>query len=174
VLHPNAEPRVRKLFRAGAGARFKLVIEVLETQAAPDFGLLAAAIARWQHAGFRMAIDDAGPALPHWRQMLDLPFDILKLDGAMVADPAQHALTAQITEAAQRRGMMVIAEGVETEEILQRVQTLGVDAIQGFLVCRPLPGMAVPVWLQQKRPGALPPMLEGRDQAGASAPDPTT
>ncbi len=166
VLHPNAEPRVRKLFRSGAGAGFKLVIEVLETPVAPDLDLLAAALARWQRAGFQMAIDDAGPALPHWRKMLDLPFDILKLDGAMVADPAQHALTAEISDAAKRRGMVVIAEGVETDEILRRVQTLGVDAIQGFLVCRPLPGMAVPVWLDQKRPGVLPPMLEGRDQAG--------
>ena len=156
VLHPEAVARATKLCAIAGAKPENIVIEVLETPEAPDYAALTTALQAWHQAGFRTAIDDAGPNLPHWRRMIDLPFDILKLDGVMVADPAHHRMTAEIVSAARKRGLFVVAEGIENEQIMTRMQELGVDGLQGFFVCRPLPGMAIPVWLDQKRPGALP------------------
>jgi len=133
---------------AGIGAE-RIVIEVLESSEAPDLALMHAAMERWHRAGFRLAIDDAGPALPYWQALLDLPFDIVKLDGALPADPRLYDLAERIVAAARSRGMSVVAEGVETEACLARVRGWGVDSVQGFLFSRPLPSMAVPVWLRQ-------------------------
>jgi EAL domain-containing protein (putative c-di-GMP-specific phosphodiesterase class I) len=47
---------------------------------------------------------------------------------------------------AKAHGLTVVAEGVETEEIWQQMRELGADEVQGFLVARPLPVAAVPVW----------------------------
>lgn len=156
VLHPDAVARAAKLVAIAGSAPERIVIEVVETADPPDYAALSRALERWREAGFRTAIDDAGPNLPHWRRMTDLPFDIIKLDGIIVADPAQHGLVADIISTAKNRDLFVIAEGIETPATLDRVKSLGVDGLQGFLVCRPLPSMAIPVWLDQKRPGALP------------------
>ena len=137
----------------------QIMLEVLESSTAPDMDRLRTALLGWRAAGFRIAIDDAGPALPHWRALLDLPFDALKLDGAMVGDPTQRGLLEAIVSEAQARGRYMVAEGIEDQACLDVVRRLGVDAVQGFMFSRPLPAMAVPIWLehwQRERPGALP------------------
>ncbi len=125
----------------------QIMLEVLESSTAPDLDKLRAALLAWRAAGFRIAIDDAGPALPHWRALLDLPFDALKLDGAMVKDPGQQELLKTIVSEARARGRYLVAEGIEDQACLDRVMHLGVDAVQGFMFARPLPAMAVPLWL---------------------------
>ena len=125
----------------------QIMLEVLESSTAPDMDKLRSALVAWRKVGFRVAIDDAGPALPHWRAMLDLPFDALKLDGAMVKDPGQQRLLESIVREARAHGRYMVAEGVEDQACLDRVLKLGVDAVQGFMFSRPLPAMAVPIWL---------------------------
>jgi EAL domain-containing protein (putative c-di-GMP-specific phosphodiesterase class I) len=64
-------------------------------------------------------------------------------------------MAARNTPAAKRRGLFVIAEGVEDEAALIRKRAAGVDALQGFLFCRPLPARALPIWLRFWRSGEL-------------------
>jgi EAL domain-containing protein (putative c-di-GMP-specific phosphodiesterase class I) len=155
VLHPPAALRGLDLCQVAGIAPERIVMEVLENSVAPDMAVLACAMEAWRRAGFRLAIDDAGPNLPHWRRLLDLPFDILKLDGAIVADPAEHDQVERIVTAARRRGLSIVAEGIEDESCLARMRALGVDAVQGFLFSRPLPSLAVPEWLRQWDPDTL-------------------
>jgi len=49
----------------------------------------------------------------------------------------------------------VVAEGIEDEACLLRMRSRGVEAVQGFLFSRPLPSLAVPVWLRQWDPATL-------------------
>jgi EAL domain-containing protein (putative c-di-GMP-specific phosphodiesterase class I) len=155
VLHEPAALRGLELCQVAGITPERIVLEVLENSTAPDVAILGRAMDGWRDAGFRMAIDDAGPNLPHWRTLIDLPFDFLKLDGAMVADPAAHDQVERIVTAAKRRGLTVVAEGIEDESCLARMRALGVDAVQGFLFSRPLPSLAVPVWLRQWDPATL-------------------
>jgi EAL domain-containing protein (putative c-di-GMP-specific phosphodiesterase class I) len=155
VLHEPAAMRGLELCQVAGITPQRIVLEVLENSVAPDVKVLGRALDVWRGAGFRMAIDDAGPNLPHWRTLIDLPFDILKLDGAIVADPAEHDQVERIVTAAKRRGLTVVAEGIEEESSLSRMRALGVDAVQGFLFSRPLPSLAVPEWLRQWDPDTL-------------------
>jgi EAL domain-containing protein (putative c-di-GMP-specific phosphodiesterase class I) len=155
VLHEPAALRGLELCEMAGIAPERIVMEVLEDRVAPDMAMLGRAMDAWRRAGFRMAIDDAGPSLPHWRKLIDLPFDILKLDGVIVADPAEHDHVDRIVTAARRRGLSVVAEGIEDEACLARMRALGVDAVQGFLLSRPLPSLAVPEWLRQWDPDRL-------------------
>ena len=148
VTHEAAVQRGLELCGVAGVPPSDIVIEVLETHLAPDLDLLGRALTAWRAAGFRTAIDDAGPSLPHWRDLLDLPFNALKLDGTMVADPSQMGLLTSIVHAARARGLFTVAEGIEDAASLARVTELGVDALQGFLFSRPLPALAVPIWLR--------------------------
>jgi EAL domain-containing protein (putative c-di-GMP-specific phosphodiesterase class I) len=80
--------------------------------------------------------------------MLDLDVTSVKLDGRLGSDIAYFDLAATITETARARGLAVVAEGIEDEPALARMRAIGVTSVQGFLFSRPLPGMAVPIWLE--------------------------
>jgi EAL domain-containing protein (putative c-di-GMP-specific phosphodiesterase class I) len=110
---------------------------------------VGAALERWRAAGFYVTLDDAGPPLPHWRKMLELPFTGIKLDASLAADAqAAKAEAAAIAEEAHRRGIYIVAEGIQDAGALARARALGVQAVQGFLFSRPLPAAAVPIWLR--------------------------
>jgi EAL domain-containing protein (putative c-di-GMP-specific phosphodiesterase class I) len=157
LCHPYAVDRARELCAVVEVAPDCVVIEALETEAEPDFPMLGRAVERWRDAGFLVAIDDAGPRLRHWRKLLDLPFTGLKLDSLLAVDsPQAKAEAAEIVHAAKARGLFVTAEGIEDEAAMTRMRGLGVDALQGFLFCRPLPARALPIWLHEWRAGLLP------------------
>ena len=147
VMNDSAVRRGLELCTVAGVSPTQIMLEVLETSTAPDLDKLRVALLAWREAGFRIAIDDAGPALPHWRDLLDLPFDALKLDGAMIGNPDEHALLETIVTEAKARGRYLVAEGIEDQAGLDHVLRLGVDAVQGFMFSRPLPAMAVPLWL---------------------------
>ena len=147
-LNPGSLARAVELCAVARVEPSQVMVELLESPVAPDIGALRSALEAWQNEGFRTAIDDAGPELPHWRDLLELPFNVVKLDGALVADPASGDLLTTIVTEAKKRNRSVVAEGIESQACLDRVRALGVDALQGFLFARPLPAMAVPLWLQ--------------------------
>ena len=157
LCHPYAVDRARELCAVVDVMPDRIVIEVLESDAMPDLTELGDAVTRWRKAGFQVAIDDAGPRLRHWRQLLDLPFTGLKLDSLLAQDSdGAMAQAADITHEAKQRGLFVTAEGIENEAAMTRMRRLGVDALQGFLFCRPLPARALPIWLREWRAGLLP------------------
>ncbi len=153
LCHADAPDRARELIAVVGMVPGQVVIELLETVEKPDLLALGAAVERWRAVGFLVSIDDAGPRLPHWRALLDLPFTGLKLDGALAGEPGMQA--GEIVEAAKRAGLMVTAEGIEDQAAMTRMRALGVDALQGFLFCRPLPARALPIWLAEWRSGLL-------------------
>ena len=87
--------------------------------------------------------------------MMEMPFTAMKLDKAVVQQAGHDADTlnflARTIETAKARGLTVIAEGVEDLSTWRAMRELGADQAQGFLVSRPLPFAAVPVWLQAWR-----------------------
>jgi EAL domain-containing protein (putative c-di-GMP-specific phosphodiesterase class I) len=137
--------------RQDAGiAADRIIIELTESRPVEDFPTLCRALERVRGLGYGLAIDDVGPAVPRLTRLLDLPFTSLKLDKdvvqqAVACEQARRFLAAAIVQA-KAHGLTVVAEGVETSEIWDLMRELGADEVQGFLVARPLPVAAVPVW----------------------------
>jgi EAL domain-containing protein (putative c-di-GMP-specific phosphodiesterase class I) len=129
----------------------RIIVELTESRPADDLPTLRASLDWLRSRGYKIAIDDVGPAVPRLTPLLDLPFTAIKLDMNLVRQVEDNAevkaFLAQSTERAHARGMAVVAEGVETPELWRAMKEIGVDAAQGFLVARPLPVAAVPVWL---------------------------
>lgn len=127
-----------------------IIIELTESRPVQDIPTLRKSLEHLRGLGYGAAIDDVGPAVPRLAPLLDLPFTSLKLDKDLVqevndSDDVREFLTATIAQA-KAHGLTVVAEGVETELIWDRMQSLGADEIQGFLAARPLPIAAVPIW----------------------------
>jgi len=128
----------------------QIIVELTESRAVRDVEALGRSVRRLRDCGYGVAIDDASPQMPNLDAIMALPFTCMKFGREVIRligdDRAMRDFVSDRTRQAHQRGMMVIAEGVETAETCQQVRSLGVDAVQGFLAARPLPVAAVPIW----------------------------
>lgn len=92
--------------------------------------------------GFQIALDDAGAGNAGLEMLSQLSVDFVKIDHAVVSraltDRAAYAVLVGIIAIARESNMSVIAEGIETPEILALVQQLQVPYGQGYLLGRPV------------------------------------
>jgi diguanylate cyclase (GGDEF)-like protein len=100
-------------------------------------------IRRLKALGVRIVVDDFGTGQSAIAYLKQFPLDTLKIDRSFVMGTVGEGDDAAIVSAmvamAHRLGLGVVAEGVETEPQLERMQEFGCEAIQGFLFARPVP-----------------------------------
>ena len=109
--------------------------------------------------GIRVAIDDFGTGYSSLNYLKRFPIDTLKIDKTFVSDvckdPHDTAIVRAIITLGHALDLTVIAEGVETQEQLQYLSSLGCDAVQGFLFSKSL---SAPVFeellIEQRRAAA--------------------
>lgn len=92
--------------------------------------------------GVRIAIDDFGKGYSSLSYLRHFEPTHLKIDQffiqEMLDDEGYMKIVSATINLAHNLGMRVIAEGVETHEQLKKLQTLGCDMVQGYLLSRPL------------------------------------
>jgi EAL domain-containing protein (putative c-di-GMP-specific phosphodiesterase class I) len=95
--------------------------------------------------GVSVAIDDFGSGNTSLAQLRDLPVQALKIDRTFVADAdtVNGPLLKVMTDLAHEFGLQAVAEGVETEDVADRLRLLGCDQAQGWLFGRPEPAAAI-------------------------------
>ena len=151
LLAPLALERLEQQRSAAGILPDNVIVELTESRPVEDMATLRTSLEWLRARGYKVAIDDVGPAVPRLMPLLELPFTAIKLDMGLVRQVHENAdvraFLAGIIGAAHARGMSVIAEGVETVALWRTMKAMGVDAAQGFLVARPLPVAAVPIWL---------------------------
>ena len=93
--------------------------------------------------GFKFALDDFGSSLSSFQYLKNLSIDYLKIDGSFVSDMVNnnidHATVAAINEASHSLGIETIAEYVENDQIMKKLQKLNVDYAQGYGIEQPKP-----------------------------------
>jgi diguanylate cyclase (GGDEF)-like protein len=110
--------------------------------------------------GVRLSIDDFGIGHSSLAYLKRLPVGELKIDRSFVmnlpADENDSVIVRSTIDLGRNLGLNVVAEGVETEEALKELATLGCHVAQGFYLSRPLPPEDLTGWLQeaQERAGA--------------------
>ena len=91
--------------------------------------------------GCKFSLDDFGSGLSSFAYLKNLPVDYLKIDGAfvkdIVEDPVYLALVKSINDIGHVMGKKTIAEFVENDAILGKLQEIGVDFYQGYGIGRP-------------------------------------
>lgn len=133
-----------------------LELEITESVYLEDMDQSNATLRVLRELGVQVSIDDFGTGYSSFSYLRDLQFDAVKIDRAFVRDLVDHraiAITKAIVAVAQTLDKAVIAEGVETDIQLSRLRSLGVDAAQGFLICRPLEAVDFARWVASTAAG---------------------
>jgi EAL domain-containing protein (putative c-di-GMP-specific phosphodiesterase class I) len=155
LSHPEAAANLDERREALGLTPDQVQIELTESRPVEDFAALGRSLGHLRTLGYRISIDDVGPAVKNLDRLLALPFTGLKLDKGIVqmigTQGPGASVAPRIFEKAMARGLTVVAEGVENQEMWDRLRALGVQEAQGFFIARPLPAAAVSVWLEAWR-----------------------
>ena len=93
--------------------------------------------------GYRLLMDDFGSGYSSLNVLLETPFDLIKLDkkfmeNMMLSDKGRLILE-QVVAMANKLGLELLAEGVETKEQVELLRSIGCDQVQGYYYAKPMP-----------------------------------
>lgn len=139
-------PTIRALFRDYAIKPEDMVFEITERDTVKNIRLFENFVRQLKEEGFRFAIDDFGAGYSSFQYLKNFPVDYLKVDGEFIrtmdgnSSMAREIVTS-IASLANRLNIKTIAEFVESESILNEVNTAGIDYAQGYHIQRPSPNL---------------------------------
>jgi diguanylate cyclase (GGDEF)-like protein len=141
---------IQALAEAHVPAR-RLIIEVTETALLTDPECAALVLAELAGAGVEISLDDFGRGQTSLGYLSELTVHELKVDRGFVTDMRENAAHAAIVrsmiELGHNLSMRVVAEGIETEDVLAQLRDYGCDLAQGYLLARPMPAEQLERWL---------------------------
>lgn len=120
-----------------------IVLEITERTAITDFTAFRSTLEYLRMLGFAVAVDDAGAGYGSLQCLAEVKPEWLKIDMSLTrgvdTDEVRQQLIMSLVTFAERMGVQLIAEGIETAEQLAELQRLGVIYGQGFYFTKPVP-----------------------------------
>jgi EAL domain-containing protein (putative c-di-GMP-specific phosphodiesterase class I) len=118
-----------------------ICLEITESALMDDAEAAAAKLGELRRLGISLGIDDFGTGYSQFAWLHRLPLDVLKIDRSFVAglaaDPDSSTMIAAIIDLAHALGLIVIAEGVESDNQLQALKAMRCDQAVGYLFSEP-------------------------------------
>ncbi len=130
-----------------------ITIEVTESAIMSHPESAIEVLSQLRDVGFKISIDDFGTGYSSLAYLKHIPATELKIDQSFIAnilsDKRDEVLVASTITLAKKLGLQVVVEGVETEEVLKKLQLLECDIAQGYFYSKPLDSAAFTEWQQQ-------------------------
>lgn len=129
----------------------KVTLELTETAVMedPESGIIA--LKALTDIGINLSIDDFGAGYSSLSYLKRLPATEIKLDRSLITDilhsESDRVIVQTSIEMAHNLGYDLVAEGVETQEVLELLKSMRCDKMQGYYLSRPLNRKAMQTWL---------------------------
>lgn len=128
-----------------------LEMEITESMLMSDPNRASRILERINKLGVRLSIDDFGTGYSSLAYLKRLPVKTLKIDGSfimnMLESEQDEIIVKSTIHLAHNLGLDVVAEGVETLEVYDRLNSLECDSVQGYYIAKPMPIESVGAWL---------------------------
>jgi EAL domain-containing protein (putative c-di-GMP-specific phosphodiesterase class I)/GGDEF domain-containing protein len=162
LLEPDFCERIVDGLRRHRLPAHSLALELTESALMKNPKLAQATLAALHAAGVRLAIDDFGTGYSSLAYLQSLPAQVVKIDQSFVrdieSDERKRSLVSAMIKLSHDLGHRVVAEGVETADVVQVLKDAACDEAQGYLYARPLAPQAFAQWFAE----------QGRDVAVAA------
>ena len=126
----------------------RITLEITESSSGATLDVALDVLTRLRLKGFLLSIDDFGTGFSSLATLYKLPFSELKIDKSFTFDLQKSAEARALIEStigmAQRLGLKVVAEGVETEAVFRELRSMGCQHAQGYFISKSLPPGEVP------------------------------
>ena len=134
--------RIIAAVNASGIAPRRINFEITETAIMRDFEQAAHSIELLRALGCQISLDDFGTGYSSLNHVHKLPLSKIKIDRCFVdridERPASYKIVKSVLTLCSEMGLTAIAEGVEREEEVRVLTSLGVDAMQGYYFAKPL------------------------------------
>lgn len=142
LLQPGFVQMLAELIQRYRFSPHEIVLEITENLFIEDMNNIGSVIFALRDHGFNLSLDDFGTGYSSLSVLQKLPIDELKVDKSFVDDihhdEKARQMIKNIIAIGKNYGMSVLAEGVETEQQVRMLNTLGCDHYQGYWFSRPL------------------------------------
>jgi diguanylate cyclase (GGDEF)-like protein len=139
-LDPDWPDRLAHAVGARPDIAERLIVEITETSMIEDIEATRHVIARCKSLGVKVAMDDFGSGHTSFRNLRELAFDLVKIDGAFVQNIVNSAddrfFVRTLIDLAHHLSLKTVAEWVQDEETAILLREWGVDFFQGSLFGR--------------------------------------
>ncbi|NPA66843.1 MAG: EAL domain-containing protein, partial [Epsilonproteobacteria bacterium] len=119
----------------------QVTFEILESESIHDYGVIKNFVAQVKAYGAKVAIDDFGSGYSNFEHIINLDIDFIKIDGSLIknitTDKNAYNIVSLIHQFANQTGILTVAEFVETQEIYEVLQEIGIDFAQGYYFAKP-------------------------------------
>ena len=120
----------------------QLTLELTETIYLEDTERALAGLTDIRALGVTLSLDDFGTGYSSLTYLKRFPFTVVKIDRSFIVDiakdPGTRDIVAAIIDLSHKLGLIVVAEGIETQLQLDHAARLGADCLQGYFLSRPL------------------------------------
>ena len=151
LLDPRFPEQVEALLEAVGVPAELLELEITESALSGDPARVDQVLRRLAALGIRLSIDDFGTGYSSLSHLTRLPISEIKIDrsfvGRMTSELDSAVIVRSVIELARSLRLTAVAEGVETEETWQQLESLGCTFAQGYVLTPPLPADELVRWL---------------------------
>ena len=127
-------------------------LEFTESTLMTDAQTVNRQLERAREYGVGVSVDDFGTGYSNWTYLRQLPIDSVKLDQSLISSIRTNEKDARLVrtliDLAKGLGYKVVAEGVETADILQLIIEWGCSEAQGYLISKPMEADALSDWFR--------------------------
>ncbi|MBQ7474181.1 MAG: EAL domain-containing protein [Oscillospiraceae bacterium] len=159
MYDPRLPETLLEIIRAHGLTGRDFLLEVTESAYTQDSMQIISTVETLRKNGFQIEMDDFGTGYSSLNMISNLPIDALKLDMQFIRDAFKEGGSTHMLEViigiSDYLSVPVIAEGVETEEQLHVLKSLGCDIVQGYFFSKPVPAEKFEPFILQKKEADL-------------------
>ena len=143
LLEKGFVPRFSSIVNQYGIDHHRICLEFTERAILDNFQQTLSIMQQLTSDGFRFYLDDFGAGYSNFNCLLQLPFQIIKLDTGLIhsgkGGKQDYTVVHTLTKLFHDMDLVVVAEGAETQEEVQMLTAQGIDRIQGYALARPMP-----------------------------------
>lgn len=146
IIIPDFLMRLRKLIDKYNFPRKNIIFEITERETVKNLKILEKFLKELQEYGFSFCIDDFGSGFSSYQYIKHFLINYVKIEGEFIMGLSKNtlidlAIIESIVALCKRLNIKIVAESIESEEILKRLQGLDIEYGQGFYLGKPSPDL---------------------------------